>query len=75
MNVLLTCVGRRNYMVEYFREALNGRGQVYAANSYAETAGMAVAESLGFKAFDLRDAGPRLPELRPEDESPVPKER
>ena len=32
MNVLLTCAGRRNYMVEFFRAALNGRGQVYAAD-------------------------------------------
>ena len=32
MNVLLTCAGRRNYMVEFFRAALNGRGQVCAAD-------------------------------------------
>ena len=32
MNVLLTCSGRRNYMVEYFRAALDWRGQVYAAD-------------------------------------------
>jgi carbamoyl-phosphate synthase large subunit len=32
MNVLLTCAGRRNYMVEYFRAALDGGGQVYAAD-------------------------------------------
>jgi carbamoyl-phosphate synthase large subunit len=32
MNVLLTCAGRRNYMVEFFRAALAGRGQVYAAD-------------------------------------------
>lgn len=33
MNVLLTCAGRRNYLVEYFQQALNGRGQVYAADA------------------------------------------
>ncbi len=33
MNVLLTCAGRRNYLVHYFREALAGRGQVYAADA------------------------------------------
>ena len=33
MNVLLTCAGRRNYMVEYFRAALAGRGRVCAADS------------------------------------------
>ncbi|HSC29062.1 MAG TPA: ATP-grasp domain-containing protein [Vicinamibacterales bacterium] len=32
MNVLLTCAGRRNYMVEFFRAALEGRGRVYAAD-------------------------------------------
>ena len=33
MNVLLTSVGRRGYLVEYFREALHGQGQVICANS------------------------------------------
>jgi carbamoyl-phosphate synthase large subunit len=33
MNILLTCAGRRNYLVSYFREALNGRGRVYAADA------------------------------------------
>ena len=33
MNVLLTCAGRRNYLVDCFRAALDGRGQVYAADS------------------------------------------
>jgi carbamoyl-phosphate synthase large subunit len=37
MNILLTCVGRRSYMIEYFKEALEskgkGSGKVYAANS------------------------------------------
>jgi carbamoyl-phosphate synthase large subunit len=32
MNVLLTCAGRRNYLVEFFRAALDGRGQVFAAD-------------------------------------------
>lgn len=36
MNVLLTCAGRRNYMVEYFRAALDGRGQVCAADSSSD---------------------------------------
>ena len=30
MNVLLTCTGRRNYLVHYFRQALAGRGKVPA---------------------------------------------
>ena len=33
MNILLTSVGRRSYMVNYFREALDGTGLVHAANS------------------------------------------
>ena len=33
MNVLLTCAGRRNYLLEYFRAALDGRGQVFATDS------------------------------------------
>lgn len=31
-NVLLTCAGRRNYLVQYFREALAGAGLVLAAD-------------------------------------------
>ncbi len=31
-NVLLTCAGRRNYLFQYFREALKGRGKVFAAD-------------------------------------------
>lgn len=44
MNVLLTCVGRRNYLVEYFRGALNGTGLVIGTNSYAESAGMVITD-------------------------------
>lgn len=33
MNVLLSCAGRRNYLVRYFREALRGRGRVIAADA------------------------------------------
>jgi len=33
LNILLTSVGRRSYMVEYFKKALDGRGLVHAANS------------------------------------------
>jgi len=49
MNVLLTCVGRRNYIVDYFKQALGSEGKVYAANSYGDAAGMVVAD----KAFVL----------------------
>lgn len=33
MNILLTSAGRRTYMVQYFQEALSGKGKVHAANS------------------------------------------
>lgn len=33
MNVMLTCAGRRNYLVQYFREALGGTGQVFACDA------------------------------------------
>lgn len=33
MNILLTSVGRRTYMVDYFKSALKGIGKVYASNS------------------------------------------
>ena len=33
MNILLTSVGRRTYMVNYFKQALNLQGLVYASNN------------------------------------------
>lgn len=33
MNILLTSTGRRTYLVEYFKQALDGDGKVFAANS------------------------------------------
>lgn len=33
MNILLTSVGRRSYLVKYFQKALNGKGEVHVANS------------------------------------------
>lgn len=33
LNILLTSVGRRGYLVEYFKEALHGIGKVYVSNS------------------------------------------
>ena len=32
MNILFTCAGRRNYLIKYFRTALNGVGNIYAAD-------------------------------------------
>ncbi len=33
MNILLTSVGRRSYMVQYFKNALKGKGKLFASNS------------------------------------------
>ena len=33
LNILLTSVGRRGYLVKYFKDALGDNGKVYAANS------------------------------------------
>lgn len=32
MNLLFTCAGRRNYLINYFKEALNGNGKVFATD-------------------------------------------
>jgi carbamoyl-phosphate synthase large subunit len=32
MNILFTCAGRRNYLINYFKEALAGTGKVFAAD-------------------------------------------
>ncbi|MBS6939664.1 MAG: ATP-grasp domain-containing protein [Lachnospiraceae bacterium] len=37
MNILLTSVGRRGYLVQYFKKALNGNGKVYVSNSDASS--------------------------------------
>ena len=40
----MTSIGRRSYLVNYFKEALTGRGKVIAANSIADTPGMLAAD-------------------------------
>ncbi len=44
MNILLTCVGRRSYLVDYFKQAARPAGRVIAANSNALTSGMLAAD-------------------------------
>jgi carbamoyl-phosphate synthase large subunit len=44
MNVLLTCAGRRNYLVKFFQEALRGRGQVFAADASADAPALRQAD-------------------------------
>lgn len=44
MNILLTSVGRRSYMVEYFKEALIGEGEVHVMNSSKLSPAFCVAD-------------------------------
>jgi carbamoyl-phosphate synthase large subunit len=44
LNILITSVGRRSYLVEYFKKALNGVGKVICANMYADAAAMYVGD-------------------------------
>jgi carbamoyl-phosphate synthase large subunit len=44
LNVLLTCAGRRNYLVEYFREALAGRGAVIASDASPDASALQEAD-------------------------------
>lgn len=44
MNILLTCAGRRNYLVDYFKDALDSTGKVYVANSTSDATSMIVAD-------------------------------
>ena len=44
MNVLFTCAGRRNYLLEYFREATGGSGKIIAADMSPTAPAMAVAD-------------------------------
>lgn len=37
MNILLTSVGRRSYLVKYFQEALSDKGKIHVSNSSAIT--------------------------------------
>lgn len=32
MNILFTCAGRRNYLINYFKQALKGKGKVFATD-------------------------------------------
>jgi carbamoyl-phosphate synthase large subunit len=44
MNILLTCAGRRTYLVTYFKKALAGRGRVLACDCCAGAAALAEAD-------------------------------
>jgi carbamoyl-phosphate synthase large subunit len=44
MNVLFTCAGRRNYLFQYFREAMGATGTLIAADMSKTAPAMAVAD-------------------------------
>lgn len=44
MNILLTSVGRRSYLIKYFQEALGTTGEVHVANSSAITPSFLAAD-------------------------------
>ncbi len=44
LNVLLTCAGRRNYLVEHFRKALSGRGSVMVADASPDASALQEAD-------------------------------
>lgn len=44
MNILFTCVGRRNYLLHYFRENFNSDDKIYATDMQASAPGMAEAD-------------------------------
>jgi carbamoyl-phosphate synthase large subunit len=44
MNILFTCAGRRNYLINYFKEALNGNGKIFAADMQLSAPAMADAD-------------------------------
>jgi len=44
MNVMLTCAGRRNYLVQFFQQALRGRGQVVAGDACPDAPALGQAD-------------------------------
>lgn len=52
INILFTSVGRRSYLIKYFREALGGMGKIYATNS--------IEHSTAFKYVDDHAVSPLI---------------
>jgi carbamoyl-phosphate synthase large subunit len=44
VNVLLTCAGRRNYLIQFFRDALGADGRVFAADAAAHAPALCEAD-------------------------------
>jgi carbamoyl-phosphate synthase large subunit len=56
MNVMLTCAGRRNYLVKFFQDALRGRGQVFAADASGDAPALRQADQ-SFVLPPINEAG------------------
>lgn len=54
-NILFTCAGRRNYLINYFKKALNGSGKVIAADNVL-TAPSLVDADIAVKVPKISDA-------------------
>jgi carbamoyl-phosphate synthase large subunit len=56
MNILLTCAGRRNYLIEFFQNELGERGRVIACDTSAAAPALAAAdEGIIVPAMNARD--------------------
>jgi len=44
MNILFTCAGRRNYLINYFKEALKGQGSVFTSDMQLSAPAMVDAD-------------------------------
>jgi carbamoyl-phosphate synthase large subunit len=56
MNVLLTCAGRRNFLVEFFQSALAGRGRVVACDTSMAAPALSAADE-GLLVPSMHDPG------------------
>lgn len=54
MNILFTCAGRRNYLINYFKEALGNNGQIIAVDTQL-TAPALVDAHLAFRVPSIYD--------------------
>ena len=44
LNLLFTCAGRRNYLINYFKEAIKGQGQIFTADMSTSAPAMVDAD-------------------------------
>ncbi len=54
-NILFTCAGRRNYLINYFKKALNGNGAVIATDNLLSAPALIEAD-IAYKVSDVYDS-------------------